>query len=86
MTGLVSGALAMGYLIAALFFLRFWREGRDRLFLLFSVAFGLLVVQRVALTAVGDNPQAALPLYVLRLVAFLVILGAIVDKNRADGR
>jgi hypothetical protein len=27
------------YLVAGLFFLRFWRESRDRLFVSFSVAF-----------------------------------------------
>lgn len=82
MTGLVAGALAMGYCIAALFFLKFWRDARDRLFLLFAVAFGLLMLQRVALALVGDAPEASLPLYGLRLLAFLVIIVAIVDKNR----
>ncbi len=83
MTGLVAGALAMGYLVCALFFLRFWRDARDRLFLLFAGAFILLAVQRMALTLVGDEPAAALPLYGLRLLAFLVIIAAIVDKNRS---
>ncbi|HYJ79057.1 MAG TPA: DUF5985 family protein [Longimicrobiaceae bacterium] len=83
MTGLVAGALAMGYFVAALFFLKFWRDARDRLFLLFAVAFGLLMLQRVALALVGDAPEASLPLYGLRLLAFLVIIVAIVDKNRA---
>jgi hypothetical protein len=83
MTGFVAGALAMAYLVAATFFLRFWRESRDRLFLLFGAAFLMLTVQRVLLTAVGDHPTASLALYGLRLVAFLVILAAILDKNRA---
>ena len=34
---LISGALTMGYLVAGLFFYRFWRESRDRLFLLFLI-------------------------------------------------
>jgi hypothetical protein len=84
MTNLVAGAIAMGYLVAGLFFLKFWRGVRDRLFLLFAVAFGLLAVQRVALALVADTPEAALPLYGLRLLAFLIIIIAIVDKNRSD--
>lgn len=82
MATLIAGALAMGYLVAALFFLRFWRETRDRLFLAFSVSFGLLAVQRVALALVGSTTDAALPLYGLRALAFLLIIAAIVDKNR----
>ena len=83
MTGFLAGALAMGYCVAALYFLKFWRDVRDRLFLLFAVAFALLAVQRTALALVGDDPDAALPLYGLRLLAFLVIAAAIVDKNRS---
>jgi hypothetical protein len=82
-TQLAAGALTMGYLVAGLFFLRFWRDVRDRLFLLFAVAFGLLAIQRVLLALVADTPEAALPLYGLRLFAFLIIIVAIVDKNRS---
>jgi uncharacterized protein DUF5985 len=85
MTTLVAGALAMGYFVAGLFFLKFWRDVRDRLFLLFAVAFGLLAVQRVALALVVEDLEAALPLYGLRLLAFLLIAAAIVDKNRSGG-
>jgi len=84
MTHVVAGAIAMGYLVAGLFFLKFWRDVGDRLFLLFAVAFGLLAVQRVALALIADTPEAALPLYGLRLLAFLIIIAAIIDKNRSD--
>ena len=85
MTGLVAGALAMGYLTAALFFVKFWRDARERLFLLFAVAFTMLALQRAVLAMVGDSPDAALPVYGLRLLAFLVIIAAIVDKNSSTG-
>lgn len=85
MTHLMAGALAMGYLVAGLFFLRFWRDVRDRLFLLFAVAFVLLAVQRVMLALIADTPEAAVPLYGLRLLAFLIIIAAVVDKNRSGG-
>lgn len=84
MSALISGAMAMAYLVSGLFFLRFWKDTRDRLFLIFAVAFGLLAVQRTLLTALSEQPDAHLPLYVVRLVAFLLIIAAIVDKNRAS--
>ena len=36
---LVTGAIVMGYAVAGLFFIRFWRQTRDRLFLIFAVSF-----------------------------------------------
>jgi hypothetical protein len=83
LTQFVAGALTLGYLTAGLFFLKFWRDVEDRLFLLFSLAFCLLAVQRMLLALVADTPEAALPLYGLRLLAFLIIIAAIVDKNRS---
>jgi uncharacterized membrane protein len=76
---LISGVLVAGYLVAALFFLRFRRETGDRLFLVFSVAFAILAVQRMALALTTRNETL---IYGLRLLAFLLILAAIIDKNR----
>jgi hypothetical protein len=83
---LVSGLLVMGYAIAALFFFRFWRETRDRLFGIFAAAFGLLAAQRAALALSADPSGDQVLLYGIRLLAFVLILAAIVDKNRAGGR
>lgn len=82
MTNIISGALVMGYLVAATFFLRFWRQTSDRLFALFSVAFVILAVQRLALELVTDLEASSIWLYALRLLGFLIILAAIADKNR----
>jgi hypothetical protein len=79
---LSSGAIAMGYAVAGLYFLRFWRETRDRLFLIFAFAFWLLGVQRLALIVSREMVEDNTGLYLVRLFAFLLILGAIVDKNR----
>jgi len=79
---LISGAILMGYAVAGLFFLRFWRETRDRLFLIFAVAFWILGLQRLALVLTRDMVETQTGLYLIRLFAFLLILGAIVDKNR----
>jgi hypothetical protein len=82
MNGLVSGMLVSGYLVAGLFFVRFWAQSRDRLFALFAAAFGLLAIQRLALAVSGAPIEDQTPLYVLRLLAFAIIAFAIIDKNR----
>ncbi len=76
------GAIAMASLVAALFFLRFWRDTGDRFFLFFAAAFGMEVINRMAL-ALGELSEETEPfLYMVRLFSFLLILAAIVDKNR----
>jgi len=79
----LAGALTAGSLVAALFFLRFWRETRDRLFAFFAGAFALLALQRVALTWAIVSQRDTTASYVLRLAAFVVLLIGILDKNRA---
>jgi hypothetical protein len=68
----------MGYAIAALYFLRFWRESRDPLFGWFAAAFALLACQRLLLVTLRESDV----LYVVRLAAFILILVAIAQKNR----
>lgn len=82
MTAVVSGMLVAGYLVAALFFARFWSQSRDRLFALFAAAFSLLGFQRLGLTISGAPIEEQTLFYVLRLIAFGVIAVAIIDKNR----
>lgn len=79
---LISGALVMGYFVAGLYFLRFWRDTRDRLFGIFAAAFWLLAGQRAALALTADPTGEQLLLYSVRLLAFVLILAAIIDKNR----
>ena len=80
----LSGLLVAGYAVAALFFLRFWRQARDRLFAYFGCAFALLAVQRAALAASAALPFETYWYYLLRLFAFLLIIVAIIDKNRSS--
>ena len=77
------GATAMAACAIALFFFRFWRETRDRLFLLFSLAFLVFAVNRAAMAFVHVAAENVPYLYALRLVAFALIAFAIVDKNRS---
>jgi hypothetical protein len=76
------GALVMAMTIAALFFVRFYRQTSDRFFLWFAAAFGILALNRVLLV-VWEVPDEVRPVfYAVRVLAFLIILAAIVDKNR----
>jgi hypothetical protein len=69
---------------AATFFVRFWSSSRDPLFAWFAAAFGLLGFHWAAL--VGANPavEARPYFYLIRLVAFVLIIVATVQKNRGS--
>lgn len=82
MTHVISGMLVAGYLVAALFFGRFWSQTRDRLFAFFATGFTLLAVQRLALSLSHAPMEDRTLFYLLRLVAFAVIAFAVIDKNR----
>jgi O-antigen ligase len=82
LSSLVSGALIAGYAVAGLFFLRFWSETRDRLFAIFAGAFWLLAAQRALLALMDHSRTDRVWIYGLRVLAFLLILAAILDKNR----
>ena len=81
---LMLGAIMMAAFTASLFFLRFWKTTRDRFFLFFSISFGLEGFGRL-LMGLYDFSEETVPLiYLIRLVSYLLILFAIVDKNRAS--
>ena len=79
---MVSGAIIMGYAVVGLFFLRFWKQSRDRLFGLFAFSFFVLAAQRLSLALTTQTFEGAVYLYAIRLLAFIIILVAIWDKNR----
>ena len=79
----VSGMITMGYLVAGLFFLKFWQRSRDLLFVIFAVAFWLLAASQVLLVISNLPREEQGWLYLLRLTAFALIVVAIVQKNMA---
>jgi amino acid transporter len=81
---LVSGAILMGYLVAGLFFWRFWRETQDRLFAILAVSFWILAIQRLLVALSVSVFESEAYLYGIRLLAYVLILYAIIDKNRND--
>jgi hypothetical protein len=82
----MSGALALGFVVAALFFLRFWRRTRDRLFLAFAIAFALLALNQALAQWLGAADERVGYTYLLRVIGFVLILAAVVDKNVSRGR
>ena len=80
----LGGAVTLGFLIAGLFFARFWRRTGDGLFLAFAAAFALLGLNQALLVLSGIPVEERSPLYLLRLTAFLLIIFAIVRKNARD--
>ena len=78
----MHGALVVACLFAAIFFIRFWVQTRDRFFGWFGASMTLLAINWVAVLWVDITKEASHEIYVIRLVAFLLIIAAIVDKNR----
>jgi hypothetical protein len=77
----ISGLITMGFLVAGLFFLRFWLRTGERLFGAFCIAFWLLALNQT-LVAILDTPRDELSwVYVLRFAAFSLIIAAIWMKN-----
>lgn len=71
----------MGFAAAGFFFLRFWLESRDRLFVMFAIAMFVLAAGRVLLSLLYDVGEERVLLYLIRLSGFVLILAAIADKN-----
>ena len=82
----ILGALVMSCAAAGLFFLRFWRKTRDRLFAIFAAAFWLMGLNWLLLAFTSPEAEFRPALYLIRLLAFVLILYAILEKNRAGRR
>ncbi|MGH8219596.1 MAG: DUF5985 family protein [Steroidobacteraceae bacterium] len=79
----VWGLLTMACTVAAIFFFHYWRVSRERLFAYFTVAFAAMALDWLGHAFVPDPTNSLRPeVYAVRLFAFIVILIAIIDKNR----
>lgn len=79
---LANGAVIMGNVIAAVFFVKFWRRTDDRLFLAFAAAFLLMGLVPLLTNLMEVPREEQSPFYLIRLAAFLIIICAIVAKSR----
>ena len=75
------GVIATSSLIAGVFFLKFWKKTRDSLFLAFSLAFFVEGLNRSAVLFLAKPNEGSPYIYIVRLLAFLLILAAILHKN-----
>jgi hypothetical protein len=77
----VYGMITMGYIVAGLFFLKFWTRARDPLFLIFALAFWLLAASQALLVMLEIPREEQGWVYLLRFSAFALIIIAIIQKN-----
>lgn len=80
--GFLLGVVATTSIIAGIFFLRYWRDTRDSLFLAFAVAFLIEGINRAARLFAEHPNDGTTWVYLVRFFAFLLILAAIIRKNR----
>jgi hypothetical protein len=85
-TDFLAGAVTLAYIVASMYFVHFWRRTADRLFLAFAVAFALLALNQLTVFALGIDDERYNYAYILRVLGFVLILLAIVDKNVASRR
>lgn len=89
MMDFLAGALTLAYVIATFHFVQFWRRTADRLFLGFAVAFALFALNGLVVFGLGVEYDRGHYAYFLRVLGFLLILIAVIDKNvlgRKQGR
>jgi hypothetical protein len=80
--GFLLGVIVTASLTAGVFFLKFWRRTRDPLFLAFAAAFIIEGFNRVGFLFV-ERPNEGNPIiYTVRLISYLLIVAAIIWKNR----
>ena len=81
MEDFLQGATGMAALVSSAFFVKFWRETRDRLFGIFGLAFAAFALSRLLLVLIPSGSEHRVYIYLGRLAMYLLILYAIVDKN-----
>jgi hypothetical protein len=82
LTAFCYGIAFAAALSAGLFFLQFWRRSGDALFAWFAAAFALFAVQYLALAISNPDAETRPYYYMVRLLAFLLIIAGVLQKNR----
>ena len=78
----LQGAIATLAWVCGLFFFRFWKQSHDPLFGFFGAAFWLFAASWVLLALSNPTEESRPYIYAVRLVAFVLIITAMVVKNR----
>ncbi len=77
----LGGALTLSFLLAGVYFLRFWRKTGHRLFMSFAFAFWLLALNQLLILVFGISDERTAYVYLLRVLGFLIILVAVIRAN-----
>lgn len=82
----LSGVFTALAMVVSLFFANFYRKTKDRLFACFALSFFLLGMERIVITTFNITQERGSEVYLIRLVSLVLILLAIMDKNRRGQR
>lgn len=80
------GAIVMGFAVATVLFLSYWRRTRQSLFLSFAASFFLLGINYLSLAVTEIPVEERSPLFLVRLLAFALLIVGIVQSNRGPSR
>lgn len=78
----LRGGLVVACFVAGLFFLHYYRQTRDRIFVFFVVAFWSLAAHWVGLAIANPELESRHYIFLFRLLAFVALIVGILDKNR----
>ncbi len=79
----IHGALMICFFLLGMYFFKFWKKTKDTLFIYFGLAFLLMSANRIGfLFSSQEVIEAKTWLYLLRLVAFALIIMGIISKNQ----
>jgi hypothetical protein len=81
MLNFFSGMITMGFLVAAVFFFRFWRRTGDTLFVVLAVSFVLFAINQGAASLLDVPREEQSWIYLFRLAGFVLLLVGILAKN-----
>lgn len=80
------GVICVSSFAVGLFFLKFWRQTRDGLFLAFAIAFTVEGINRASMLTLEKPNEGSPYIYLVRLIVFLCLLIAIIRKNWGAAR
>ena len=85
-----AGIATATFLASGLFFLKFWKASSDRFFLYFAMSCFFLGTERILLLWLLPSteanyrpPEAQAWVYLVRMAAYILILYAVIQRNRA---
>ena len=83
---ILSGAIIMGYFAIGLFFIQFWRQSRDTLFMMFALAFWAFAIERGIIHIISPEYELRPLVFVTRIIGYILIVIGIVHKNIPKGK